>query len=252
MGARPLSALAIVGFNSCEMEIEIFRDMMRGALDKLKEAGAVLLGGHTVDDKEPKFGLSVTGVCEDGRFISQRGAREGDLIVMTKPIGTGILIKALKEGLLKQDELEPAIKNMLELNDRAGVVMKEAGASAGTDVTGFGLLGHLLNICRNSCVGAKLYWNRIPIYETAIEFVRKDIYPKGAKENLSFVSGYLETNLERWKVLIASDPVTSGGLLFTVSPSKRKRVEDLARRHGTSVYTIGEITKGDRIIFLED
>ena len=252
MGARPLSALAIVGFNSCEMDIELFRDMMRGALDKLKEAGAVLLGGHTVDDKEPKFGLSVTGVCEDGRFISQRGAREGDLIVMTKPIGTGVLIKALKEGLLKQDDLEPAIKNMLELNDRAGIVMKEAGASAGTDVTGFGLLGHLLNICRNSRVGAKLYWNRIPIYETTIEFVRKGIYPKGAKENLSFVSGYLETNLEGWKVLLASDPVTSGGLLFTVSPSKKERVEDLARKHGTNVYTIGEITKGDRIILLED
>ncbi len=224
MGAKPLCALAVVGFNNCDLDIEVFKEVMRGAIDKLKEAGAVLLGGHTVDDKEPKFGLAVTGVCEGGRFVSQKGAKPGDLIVLTKPIGTGILIKALKEGVISQDDMQDAINNMLALNDRASNVMLSLGASACTDVTGFGLLGHALNICRNSDVGMEIFFDEVPIYEGVAELVQKGIYPKGARENLSYVSPHLKGNLEEWQMLILSDPVTSGGLLFTVDSSKERDV----------------------------
>ena len=251
MGARPLNALAIVCFNNCDMDLDMFRDLMRGALDKLREAGTVLLGGHTVDDKEPKFGLAVTGVCEDGKFFTQKSAKPGELILLTKPVGTGVLIKALKEGHLSQADLEDAVKNMLTLNDRASVLMRELDAGACTDVTGFGLLGHLWNICRNSGVGARIFWNRIPLYSEAVELASRGIYPKGAKENLSFISPHLESDLEEHKVILACDPVTSGGLLFTVDPSKKDKLYRLAEDMNVEVSVIGEIT-GDKKIHLTE
>jgi len=251
MGAKPLHALAIVGFSSCDMDLDIFRELMKGALDKLREAGAVLLGGHTVDDKEPKFGLAVTGICEGGKYFTQKGSRPGDLIALTKPVGTGILIKALKEGAVTQEDISDAIKNMLELNDRSGRLVREIDASACTDVTGFGLLGHLWNICRNSRVGAKINWNKVPTYGQAVDLVKKGIYPKGAKDNLSFVSPHLETDLEEWKVILACDPVTSGGLLFTFDPSKEERLLKLAEEVGLEVIIIGETTDGGKMILTE-
>jgi len=196
MGGVPINALAVVGFNNCDLDVSVFREVMRGATDKLREARTVLLGGHTVDDKEPKFGLAVTGVCPDGKYITQSGARPGQVLVLTKPIGTGILIKALKEGLLGQEYLSEAIENMLALNDRASELMKSAGATACTDVTGFGLLGHAWNICRNSGVGVRIEFEKVPIYEEALDLVKKKIFPRGAQDNFSFVKEHLKTELE--------------------------------------------------------
>ncbi len=252
MGAKPLNALAIVGFNNCDMDLDMFRDLMRGALDKLREAGTVLLGGHTVDDKEPKFGLAVTGVCEDGKFFTQKGAKQGELIALTKPVGTGVLIKALKEGHISQKDIEDAIRNMMTLNDRASGLMRDLEAGACTDVTGFGLLGHLWNICRNSGVGARIFWNRIPLYSEAVDLAIKGIYPKGAKENLSFISPHLETDLEEHKVILACDPVTSGGLLFTFDPSKKEKLQRLAKDMSVEVRVIGEITGDNKIHLTEE
>ncbi len=252
MGGEPLNALAIVCFNNCDMDLDMFRDLMRGALDKLREAGTVLLGGHTVDDKEPKFGLAVTGVCKDGKFVTQKGAKPGELIVLTKPVGTGVLIKALKEGHLTQKDIEDAISNMLTLNDRASRLMRELDAGACTDVTGFGLLGHLWNICRNSGAGARIFWNRIPVYSNALKLVSKGIYPKGAKENLSFISPHLETDLEESKVILACDPVTSGGLLFTVDPSREDHLQRLAEDMNVEVSVIGETIHEKKIHLTEE
>ncbi len=240
MGGVPLTALAIVGFNNCDLDLEVFRSLMKGATDKLREAKTTLLGGHTVDDKEPKFGLAVTGACPGGRYVTHKGAKSGQLVVLTKPVGTGILIKALKEGVLSQEDLREALDNMLTLNDKASKLMMSLSASSCTDVTGFGLLGHLWNICRASGVGARISYERVPIYDRAVELVR-DLHPKGAQENLSFVADKLRSTLGRDKLLLLTDPVTSGGLLFTIDKEREKELQERAEDLGVNYWVIGEI-----------
>ena len=240
MGGVPLTALAIVGFNNCDLDLEVFRSLMKGATDKLREAKTTLLGGHTVDDKEPKFGLAVTGACPGGRYVTHKGAKSGQLVVLTKPVGTGILIKALKEGVLSQEDLREALDNMLTLNDKASKLMMSLSASSCTDVTGFGLLGHLWNICRASGVGARISYERVPIYGRAVELVR-DLHPKGAQENLSFVADKLRSTLGRDKLLLLTDPVTSGGLLFTIDKEREKELQERAEDLGVNYWVIGEI-----------
>ena len=247
MGGVPLNALAIVGFNNCDLEVEVFREVMRGAADKLREAKTVLLGGHTIDDKEPKFGLAVTGFCPDGKYVTQSGAKAGQIVVLTKPVGTGILIKGLKEGLLTQEDLSEAIENMLTLNDRASELMKSLGATACTDVTGFGLLGHAWNVCRNSGVGMRIEFDKVPVYEGAVDLVKRKIFPKGARDNFSFVKDHLKTDLDLWKITLLCDPVTSGGLLFTVDKSKREELDKKAKELGMKVWTIGEVITEERL-----
>ncbi len=247
MGGIPLNALAIVGFNNCDLEVDVFKEVMRGAVEKLREAKTVLLGGHTIDDKEPKFGLAVTGFCPDGKYVTQSGAKTGQIVVLTKPIGTGILIKALKEGLLTQEDLSEAIENMLLLNDRASELMKSLEASACTDVTGFGLLGHAWNICRNSGVGMRIEFDKVPVYGEAVDLVKRKIFPKGARDNYSFVKDHLKTDLDLWKITLLCDPVTSGGLLFTVDRKKRGELERKAKELGVRVCVIGEVIPEERL-----
>jgi len=247
MGGEPLTALAVVGFNSCELEVKDLRKVMEGAVAKLREAKTVLLGGHTIDDKEPKFGLAVTGVCPEGAYVTQSGAKPEQLIVLTKPVGTGVLVKALKDGKLKEEDIPEAVENMLRLNDRASRLMLAVGATACTDVTGFGLLGHLWNVCRSSGVGAELVFGEIPLYERSVALVREGVYPRGAVDNLRFVENVLETELERWKLLLLTDPVTSGGLLFTVDRERREELFRRARKLGVDCWIIGETTPEGRI-----
>ncbi len=242
MGGIPLNALAVVGFNNCDLDVGIFREVMRGAVDKLREVRTVLLGGHTIDDKEPKFGLAVAGVCPEGKYVTQSGARPGQLVVLTKPVGTGVLIKALKEGKLTEEDMSDAIKNMLTLNDKASELMRFVGATSCTDVTGFGLLGHAWNVCKNSGVGMRIYFEKVPIYPQAVELVKKGLFPKGASDNLSFVHKHLRGELEDWKLILMSDPVTSGGLLFTIDRMKSEELEEKAKELGLDVYIIGKTT----------
>ena len=242
MGGMPLTALAVVGFNNCDLDVSVFKEVMRGAVDKLREAKTVLLGGHTIDDKEPKFGLAVTGVCPEGKYVTQGGAKPGQLIVLTKPIGTGVMIKALKEGLLKEEDINEALENMLTLNDRASELMKSLNATSCTDVTGFGLLGHARNVCKNSGVGMRIYFERVPVYPQAIELIKGKVYPKGARDNHSFMREFLRTKLEWWKVLLLCDPVTSGGLLFTIDSDKESELLSTAEGMGLKAWVIGNVT----------
>ncbi len=242
MGGIPLNALAIVGFNSCDLEVGVFREVMKGAVDKLREAQTVLLGGHTVDDREPKFGLAVTGVCPDGRYVTQSGAKPGQLVVLTKPVGTGVLVRAIKENILREEDIVHAIENMLALNDKASMLMKSVGTTACTDVTGFGLLGHAWSLCKNSGVGMVIEFERVPLYEEAIDMAKKKYFPKGTLDNFNFVKEHLKTELEGWKLLLLSDPVTSGGLLFTVDLHRKKELEEKAGEIRVKFWVIGEIT----------
>jgi len=239
MGCKPLNALAIVGFNNCDLDIGILREVMKGCADKLKEAKTVLLGGHTVDDKEPKFGLAVMGVCEGGKYLTQEGAKPGDLLALTKPIGVGILTKAIKEGRLKEEDIRHAIDYMLMLNDKASLLTREF-ASACTDVTGFGLLGHAYNIARRSKVRLYIDFSKVPIYEESTRFVKENVYPKGAMDNYNFVRDYLMVEgLESWELLVLSDPVTSGGLLFSFPRERLQDLEKKAQELGIKLWIIG-------------
>ncbi len=246
MGGKPLLALAIVGFNNCDLPPEVLKETLRGAVDKLKEAEAILIGGHTVDDKEPKFGLAVMGVCE-GRILTQKGSKVGDLIALTKPIGTGALIKGLKEGKLTQEDIKEAVENMTALNERASKVALGVEANACTDVTGFGLLGHLWNICSKSNVGARIYFEKVPHYLISLELIKEGVYPKGAKENLSFLKGKVKSGVGDVELTLLADPVTSGGLLFTFPKEKEGEVLELSRKLDQEVWIIGEIIEGSFI-----
>ncbi|RLJ71117.1 selenophosphate synthase [Hydrogenivirga caldilitoris] len=241
MGGVPLNALAIVGFNNCDLEVSTFKEVMRGAVDKLREAKTVLLGGHTIDDKEPKFGLAVAGVCPEGRYITQGGAKPGQLLILTKPIGTGILVKGVKEGLLREKDISNAIENMLTLNDKARTLMLSLGATSCTDVTGFGLLGHAWNVCKSSEVGMRIYFEKVPVYELSAHLVKKKIYPKGAMDNLKFVKENLRSDLDLWKLILLCDPVTSGGLLFTVDRGKEGYLQNKAKELNVNLWIVGEV-----------
>ncbi|HAV40215.1 MAG TPA: selenide, water dikinase SelD [Aquificaceae bacterium] len=245
MGCKPLNALAIVGFNNCDLDIGVLREVMKGCADKLKEAKTVLLGGHTIDDKEPKFGLAVMGVCEDGKYLTQNGAKPGDLLALTKPIGVGILTKAIKEGRLKEKDIKHAIDYMLMLNDKASSLAREF-ASACTDVTGFGLLGHAYNIARRSKVRLYIDFSKVPIYEESMRFVKEKVYPKGAMDNYNFVRDYLMVEgLEPWELLVLSDPVTSGGLLFSFPGERLQDLEKKAQELGLKLWIIGGVEEGE-------
>lgn len=241
MGGRPLTALAFLGFDPCNMKREDIREVLRGAVDKLKEAKVTLIGGHTMDDREPKFGLAVFGVCE--KPVTLDGARPGQILVLTKPVGTGAVVKGVKEGMLKEEDIREVIDNMTVLNDRASRLMLEVEATACTDVTGFGLLGHAWNVCRRSQVGMKIFFSKVPVYKEALNLIRLGVYPKGAKENLEFVKDHLNTSLEEWKIIALTDPVTSGGLLFTVDREKERDLFNKAEVLGVNIWVIGEITE---------
>lgn len=245
MGCKSLNALAIVGFNNCDLDIGVLREVMKGCADKLKEAKTVLLGGHTIDDKEPKFGLAVMGVCEDGKYLTQNGAKPGELLALTKPIGVGILTKAIKEGRLKEKDIKHAIDYMLMLNDKASSLAREF-ASACTDVTGFGLLGHAYNIARRSKVRLYIDFSKVPIYEESMRFVKEKVYPKGAMDNYNFVRDYLMVEgLEPWELLVLSDPVTSGGLLFSFPGERLQDLEKKAQELGLKLWIIGGVEEGE-------
>lgn len=247
-GGVPLTALAVLGFNHCQLSLEILKEVLRGATDKLREAKTVLLGGHTVDDQEPKFGLAVFGVCPSGKLLTQNCAKPGDLLYITKPIGVGILTKAIKEGKIEEKDIPEAIQNMLLLNDRAGELALRVNANACTDITGFGLLGHAYNVAEKSGVKLIIDFSRVPFYEQSAYFAKMGIYPKGAVDNLNFVKPSLSfSSLERWELILLSDPTTSSGLLFAVPKERERDVLALAKELKVSLWHIGWVEEGESL-----
>ncbi|HEY7877446.1 MAG TPA: selenide, water dikinase SelD [Gemmatimonadaceae bacterium] len=219
MGGEPLTALCIVGFPTGSLPIEVLTAILRGAQDKVHEAGAVVVGGHTVVDEEPKFGLAVTGRANPHRLLTNANARPGDVLVLTKAIGTGILATAGKRGSLDSDT-EHALRNsMCRLNAAAARAALEVGARCATDVTGFGLLGHASHIARASDVTIQFTVSQIPLLPRAREFASDGVGTAGAKRNEEFVAGRVDwgggavTNVDR---ALLVDPQTSGGLLVTL------------------------------------
>jgi len=256
MGGRPVTAMSFVGFPIGKMEIESLRLILEGALSKLNEAGCALVGGHSVKDEDIKFGLSVTGVIHPKKILTKGGGRPGDKLILTKPLGTGILNTALKGGQLNDDETAAVIAQMITLNKAAAEVMAGLGAHAATDITGFGLIGHAAEMVTLGEVGFKLNWNKIPLMDGAERWARAGLIPGGAHSNREYRENILDTEfeLEEWMLDVLFDPQTSGGLLIAAPESVADEMLLRIRNRGfTAAAIIGEVVaepKG-RIIITE-
>lgn len=242
MGGKPLTALAILGFSPCDYEPEVVKEILRGAVSVMDKAGVVLMGGHSFEDNELKFGLSVTGTVNKDRILRVNGAVPGDFLVLTKPIGTGIMTTALKAGKVTDEDLEPVVRWLLTLNDRASAAALRAGATSATDVTGFGLLGHAHNMVRGSATDFMINCDAVPVFEQVRGFIASGIVPQGAYNNLAFLDGKVDfaDSLDEEEMLLFSDPQTSGGLLISIP----ERNIDVFKASETECSIIGRVEKG--------
>ena len=222
MGGEPKTAMNLVAFPADQMDISILRAILEGGLEKIKEAGVVLLGGHSVQDKELKYGLSVTGFVHPDRVVQNTGLKPGDQLILTKPIGTGIINTAIKGGIASQEIIESITRLMATLNRDAGKVMKTYPVSACTDITGFGLLGHLAEMLSNASIGIRLESKAIPIIPEAVEYARGGFIPGGAFKNKAFRSSLVfpAPHIDSVLIDILFDPQTSGGLLMGVGKDR--------------------------------
>ena len=218
MGGKPLFALNIVGFPIQKLEKSILSDIMQGGADKANEAGIPIVGGHSVDDSEPKYGLVVTGEVKEKSMWTNTGAKPGDSLVLTKAIGTGIISTAIKKEKAQNSVIESAVESMKTLNKSAATTLQEFSPSAVTDVTGFGLIGHLIEMCKNSQVTAEINFSDIKFLPGAIDLANDGIMPGGSKRNLEYSEKFVEFDsaLSKLQKLLACDAQTSGGLLISL------------------------------------
>ena len=247
MGGKPLIALNVVGF-PVALPKHILGTILIGGSDKAREAGTLIVGGHTVDDDEPKYGLSVTGVVRPGAEVTNAGAQPGDRLVLTKPLGTGIITTAGKQGVAPPDVIEAAVEVMSALNRSASEAMVSVGASACVDVTGFGLLGHLRGMTRASGVSATVSLGSIPFIEGAVRLAEEGVAPGGTHRNLESLEGDVawdEAITDVQKILLA-DAQTSGGLLIAAAEGSIPALLDALEERGVETRAvIGEISAAD-------
>ena len=245
VGGTPLTALNIVSFPVGTLSREVLGEILRGGAVVARDAGVAIVGGHTVDDPEPKYGVAVTGTIDPGRVMSSRGARPGDRLILTKPLGSGLIGTAVKAGASDSPIVRQAVAWMTLLNREAGRAMLDAGAHAATDITGFGLLGHLSELCRSSGVSAVVDPGAVPFLPHALEYARQGLSPAGASTNLDAIRDRI-----RWDAAVGDDmkrvlvdPQTSGGLLVCV-PADASTSFDLALGGGGLCADIGHIESG--------
>ncbi|WP_419882253.1 selenide, water dikinase SelD [Peribacillus sp. B-H-3] len=245
MGGKPLTALNIVAFPIAVLEKEILADILRGAADKLKEAGATLVGGHSIEDKEPKFGLAVTGLVHPDKVRANTGAKPGDKLILTKPIGVGILTSSIKKGLLTDEEIERVTAVMATLNKTAAETMDSYDVHACTDVTGFGLLGHSSEMAKGSSAGLRIFSDQVPVLERARELAEKGVIPGGTRNNFAHLVGSVTfpEAMDEIDQLILCDAVTSGGLLISVSGEEAEALFGELKSAGVEAAIIGEVTE---------
>lgn len=250
MGGKPTVAMNIVCFPSCH-DMNVLAEILKGGFDKVKESGALLVGGHTVDDKEPKYGLSVSGMVHPEKVLSNATARPGDKLVITKPIGVGILNTAMKENLVDKEVSDRVIEVMIHLNKYAAMSFDKIEVNSVTDITGFGLLGHVLEMAKASGVSIEIDTNEVPILEGAVDMAKMGIIPAGMYRNKEYISKDVELNgidIEIEDILY--DPQTSGGLLVSVREDMAETlVKDMKLNGSIEAKIIGSvIPKGDKYI----
>ena len=246
MGGKPLIALNVVGFPA-ELDKEILGHILQGGYAKAAEAECLIVGGHTVDDPEPKYGLSVVGIVEPGKQVSNAGARPGDVLVLSKPIGTGIITTAGKQGVVDPDVMAVAVETMAALNKPAAEAMMEVGVNSATDITGFGLLGHLRSMVRGSGVAAEINLSDVPILPGAKDLLASGVAPGGTHRNVSSVydSVSWDDALTDEDRLLLCDAQTSGGLLMSVASERAAQlIAALEARNAPCASIVGRIIKG--------
>lgn len=245
MGGQPYTAMNITCFPTKMLGTDLLAEILKGGLEKVLEAGAVMAGGHTVEDSEPKFGLAVTGLIDPHNMVMKNGAKPGDVLILTKPIGTGVLNTAHKHSDISAEHLEGVLTSMETLNRAASEVMVKHGIKAGTDVTGYGLLGHSLEMCRSSQVTAVFEASAVPLLPGALEAYQRGHVPGGSQANLQFVTPYLavDEQVPRDLLGLLGDAQTSGGLLLAVPETKLAAVMQELPALFTAPRVIGRMTE---------
>jgi selenide,water dikinase len=243
MGGEPLTAMNLVGFPDT-LDLGILRQILAGGNSKIQESGARLCGGHSVKDEEPKYGLSVTGFVEVDRVIRNAGARAGDVLVLTKPLGIGILTTALRKDLVSEEEIEAVVETAATLNKGARDAMREVVPSAATDVTGYGLLGHLSEMLEGSGVGAVVYRTDVPVWERAAALATEGCFAGGLRLNREYLGEKVRADgVASEELLPLFDPQTSGGLLISIPSNRAKDLVAALEAHDTSGFMVGEVVE---------
>lgn len=244
MGARPLFALNLVNFPKDRLPLETLTFILQGGADKAMEAGVPIIGGHSIDDPEPKYGLSVVGTVHPQKVVANVGAKPGDVLVLTKPLGIGIITTGIKRDLAPPQAVREAVSVMMQLNRAASEVMVEIGVDAATDVTGFGLLGHLWEMVRGSGVAARVYSEKVPVIRQVWDLVAQKCVPGGTLRNRDWLNEFVQwgPGTSNEEQLVLCDAQTSGGLLIAVPPSRAQALIDSLRARGTiAAASVGEI-----------
>jgi selenide, water dikinase len=255
MGARPLTAMNLVAWPS-DLDMALLAQVLKGGAEKVIESGADLAGGHSIDDKEPKYGLAVTGVARPEEIVYNGGARPGDALVLTKRLGIGVLASALKKGVISEDQMMPAIEEAAALNASAAAAMSEVGVHACTDVTGFGLLGHLGEMLDASDAAAVVDVADVPLHDGVLELIRQAVYAGGLRNNRDYLVPRLHAaegpddvfagpvTAQEPRVLALFDPQTSGGLLMAVAAARHEALLAALEARGVTRWTVGRIETG--------
>lgn len=255
MGGKPLTSMNIIGFPRLSLDLSVLTEILQGGLEKIHEAGAVLMGGHTLDDGELKYGLAVTGTVHPQKIITNQGAQIGDRLVLTKPLGTGILATAHKAEMAEAGILQTAVDSMARLNGPAGEAMMACEVHACTDITGFGFLGHASEMSRGNALTFRFFYSHIPMLPGAREYSAQGLVPGGAYCNQSYYEPYvsLAAKIPETERILLYDPQTSGGLLIAVPSRQEETLLSMLQEKGISeAATVGEVvSRQENLITVE-
>ena len=248
MGAQPLFALNIVGFPSDKLAMDILKEILTGAQEKCKEAGIPILGGHTIDDEDPKYGLAVTGKVHPAKILTNNTARPGDMIILTKPLGTGIISSGIKKSLVPAGIEEMITRQMAALNKKGADIMKHYPVSSCTDVTGFGLLGHLGEMTQGSHVDALIRYADVPVLPLTEQLAGNGVIPAGTRNNLNYTSPFVSyaDSVSELQKLILNDAQTSGGLLIAIPEKYARNLLNSFLQENIKAQIIGKIIKSGK------
>jgi selenide,water dikinase len=245
MGARPVTAMNIVAFPVTKFDISVLKDVLRGGLEKLQEADVVLVGGHSIEDHELKYGLSVTGIIHPQQVLAKQGAQAGDVLILTTPLGTGIISTALKGGAASAAAVDTMVANMATLNRRAAELIQDAGVHACTDITGFGLVGHGYEMAKAGDCAFVINSAAVPVIPEALEYAGMGLVPGGCQANRKFYEPHVEYRAPLTDELrdILHDPQTSGGLFFAVAADRRDALLKKFEKEHVAAFEIGRVEK---------
>lgn len=248
MGARPILALNVAALPKT-LPIEVSAEILRGGAEKALEAGVPVAGGHTVQDKEPKYGLVVLGAIHPDHLTRKIGAQPGDVLFLSKPLGAGVITTALMRDKAAAEEVAAATESMMQLNDRAAAIAHELGAHAVTDVTGFGLLGHAWEMIRKDGVGFRIEFEALPWLPGALRLAEEWVYPGGAYDNRSFFGPHVRfpKSMPEWKQVLCFGPETSGGLLMALPRENADLAIEMAAERGIELWRVGEVIEAEGV-----